>query len=347
MKYTTLGDSGLEVSRICLGTMTYGEQNSESEAHEQIDYALAQGVNFIDTAELYPVPPKAETQGRTEQYVGTWLQSRHLRDKVILATKVVGPGDWVDYFRDGRPRLDRTNIERALDASLSRLHTDYVDLYQLHWPDRSTNFFGKLGYESSSDDKDTVPIEETLDALNELVRAGKIRAVGISNETPWGMMRYLELARWHRLPNIVSVQNPYNLLNRTFEVGLAEIAHREKVGLLAYSPLAFGVLSGKYLKGTKPGGSRLALFSRFDRYSNPQAEAAAAEYVALARDHGLDPAQMALAYVNSRPFLTSTIIGATGMDQLKANIASIDLELSAEVLEGIEAIHTRQPSPAP
>ncbi len=347
MKYKILGDSGLEVSRICLGTMTYGDQNTETEAHEQLDYALAQGVNFIDTAELYPVPPVAETQGRTEQYIGTWLRERGHRDQVILATKVVGPGDWVGYFRTGRPRLDRQNVEAALHASLRRLQTDYVDLYQLHWPDRATNFFGKLGYESGPDDPDAVPIEETLEALNELVRTGKVRSIGISNETPWGMMRYLELARRHGLPNIVSIQNPYNLLNRTFEVGLAEIAYREQVGLLAYSPMAFGVLSGKYLNGAKPAGSRLALFTRFDRYSNPQAEAAAGAYVALAREHGLDPAQMALAYVNSRPFLTSNIIGATSMEQLRTNIASMELELSEEVLAGIEAIHTRQPNPSP
>jgi aryl-alcohol dehydrogenase-like predicted oxidoreductase len=347
MKYTTLGDSGIRVSRICLGTMTYGEQNTEAEAHEQLDYAFEQGVNFIDTAELYPVPPIAETQGRTEQYIGTWLQSRHHRDQVILATKVTGPGDWVDYFRDGRPRLDRKNIEAALDASLHRLQTDYIDLYQLHWPDRSTNFFGQLGYSHGSDDPDTVPIEETLKVLNDLVRAGKIRAIGVSNETPWGVMQYLELARRHEWPNVVSIQNPYNLLNRTFEIGLGEIADREGVGLLAYSPLAFGVLSGKYGDGARPTGARLTLFERFDRYSNPQAEDATAEYVALARAHGLDPAQMALAYVNSRPFLTSNIIGATTMAQLAANIASIDLDLPPEVLEGIEAIHTRQPNPSP
>lgn len=347
MKYTNLGDSGIQVSRICLGTMTYGEQNSESEAHEQLDYALAQGVNFVDTAELYPVPPRAETQGGTERYVGSWLQSRRQRDHVILATKVVGPGDWVSYFREGRPRLDRPNIETALDASLRRLRTDYVDLYQLHWPDRATNYFGRLGYESLPDDPDAVSIEETLEVLNDLVRVGKVRAIGVSNETPWGTMRFLELAHRNNWPNIVSIQNPYNLLNRTYEIGLAEIAHREGVGLLAYSPLAFGVLSGKYLGGARPPGSRLTLFARFDRYSNPQADSAVQSYVTLAREHGLDPAQMALAYVNSRPFLTSNIVGATTLEQLEANIASIDLRLSSELLEKIEAVHVRQPNPSP
>jgi aryl-alcohol dehydrogenase-like predicted oxidoreductase len=347
MRYSNLGDSGIRVSRICLGTMTFGEQNSEAEAHAQLDYALAHGVDFIDTAELYPVPPMAQTQGRTEAFIGSWLRSRGTRDRVVLATKVVGPGDWVSYFRGGKARLDRRNIEAALDASLRRLQTDYVDLYQLHWPDRSTNFFGRLGYQAGADEPAMVTIEETLGVLADLVAAGKIRAIGVSNETPWGTMRFIELARREAWPRIVSIQNPYNLLNRTYEIGLAEISDREDVGLLAYSPLAFGVLSGKYLGGLKPPGSRLALFSRFDRYSNPQAERAAAAYVALAREHGLDPAQMALAYVNSRPFLTSNIIGATNLEQLAANVASIDLTLSDEVLSGIEAIHTGQPNPAP
>jgi aryl-alcohol dehydrogenase-like predicted oxidoreductase len=293
------------------------------------------------------VPPLAETQGRTEAYIGSWLRSRGNRDRIVLATKVVGPGDWVGYFRDGRPRLDRANIEAALDASLRRLQTDYVDLYQLHWPDRSTNFFGRLGYRSEPDAPGTVPIEETLAVLADLVATGKVRSIGVSNETPWGTLRFVELARRNGWPMIVSIQNPYSLLNRTFEIGLAEVADREGVGLLAYSPLAFGVLSGKYLEGARPPGSRLALFSRFDRYNNAESERATAAYVALARAHGLDPAQMALAYVNSRPFVTSNIIGATTQAQLAANIASIDLALPDEVLAGIEAIHTGQPNPAP
>lgn len=347
MRYTELGDSGIRVSRICLGTMTWGEQNSEAEAHAQLDCALEHGVNFVDTAELYPVPPRAETQGRTESYIGSWLRRRGSRDRVVLATKVVGPGDWVSYFRDGRPRLDRANIEAALDASLRRLQTDHVDLYQLHWPDRSTNFFGRLGYQSEPDAPDTVPLEETLAVLTDLVASGKVRTIGVSNETPWGTLRCVELARRNGWPRIVSIQNPYNLLNRTFEIGLAEVADREGVGLLAYSPLAFGVLSGKYLDGARPPGSRLTLFARFDRYNGPEAVRATAAYVALAREHGLDPAQMALAYVNDRPFVTSNIIGATTLEQLTANIASIELALSDEVLSGIEAIHTGQPNPAP
>ncbi len=347
MRYTELGDSGIRVSRICLGTMTWGEQNSEAEAHAQLDCALEHGVNFVDTAELYPVPPKAETQGRTESYIGSWLHRRGSRDRVVLATKVVGPGDWVSYFRDGRPRLDRANIEAALDASLRRLQTDHVDLYQLHWPDRSTNFFGRLGYQSEPDAPDTVPLEESLAVLADLVASGKVRTIGVSNETPWGTLRCVELARRNGWPRIVSIQNPYNLLNRTFEIGLAEVADREGVGLLAYSPLAFGVLSGKYLEGARPPGSRLTLFARFDRYNGPEAVRATAAYVALAREHGLDPAQMALAYVNDRPFVTSNIIGATTLEQLTANIASIELALSDDVLSGIEAIHTGQPNPAP
>jgi aryl-alcohol dehydrogenase-like predicted oxidoreductase len=347
MQYAMLGDSGIRVSRICLGSMTWGEQNSEAEAHAQLDYALDQGVDFVDTAELYPVPPMAQTQGRTESYIGSWLRRRGNRDQVVLATKVVGPGDWVGYFRDGRPRLDRANIEAALDASLRRLQTDYVDLYQLHWPDRSTNFFGRLGYRAEPDEPDTVPIEESLAVLADLVAAGKVRSIGVSNETPWGTLRFVELARRNGWPKIVSIQNPYNLLNRTFEIGLAEVADREGVGLLAYSPLAFGVLSGKYLDGARPPGSRLTLFSRFDRYNSPESERATAAYVALAREHGLDPSQMALAYVNGRPFVSSNIIGATTQEQLAENIASIDMTLSDEVLAGIEAIHTGQPNPAP
>ncbi|MCS3902270.1 aryl-alcohol dehydrogenase-like predicted oxidoreductase [Methylohalomonas lacus] len=346
MQYRTLGNTNLNVSLICLGTMTWGEQNSEAEAHEQLDHAVAAGINFIDAAEIYPVPPKEETQGRTEAYLGSWLKQRKDRDQLVLASKVCGPGEWVGYMRDGQPRLDRKNIEQALDASLRRLNTDYIDLYQLHWPERKTNFFGKLGY-TPTDADDGVPIAETLGALGELVQKGKIRHIGVSNETPWGVMEYLRLAERENLPRLVSIQNPYNLLNRTFEVGLAEIAHREQTGLLAYSPLGFGVLSGKYINDQKPAGARLTLFERFQRYTNPQAIAATAAYVALAEKHGLSPAQMALAYVNSRPFLTSTIIGATTMDQLRQNIDSVNITLDAGLLEEIEAIHTRQPNPAP
>lgn len=343
MKYRTLG--GLKVSAIGLGTMTWGEQNSEAQAHEQLDCALAQGVNLVDTAEMYPVPPKAETQGRTEAYIGRWLERRGNRAQIVLATKVTGPGDFA-YLRGGT-RLDRKSVLAACETSLARLRTDYIDLFQVHWPQRNTNYFGKLNY-APSDDSQATPIEETLGALAELVRQGKARQVGISNETPWGAAEYLRLHREQAsLPRIVSIQNPYNLLNRSFEIGLAEFAHREQLGLLVYSPLAFGVLSGKYLGGARPPDSRLTLFSRFQRYTGAQAEAATREYVALAQAHGLEPAQMALAFINSRPFVASSLIGATTLAQLRANIASIELTLSREVTDGIEAIHRRFPNPCP
>ena len=346
MQYRRLGRSDIDVSALCLGTMTFGQQNTESEAHAQLDLALAVGINFIDTAEMYPVPPLAETQGLTETYIGTWFKSRGCRDRVVLATKVAGPGDWLPHIRGGKSRLDRPNIEAAIDASLKRLQTDWIDLYQLHWPDRRTNFFGKLGYEPV-DDSDSVPLLETLEVLADLVKAGKVRQIGVSNETPWGLMRYLALAEKHDLPRMVSIQNPYNLLNRSFEVGLAEIAIREQCGLLAYSPLAFGMLSGKYLNGRRPADGRITLFERFSRYSNSEAERATAEYVALAELHGLDPAQMALAWVTSRPFVTSNIIGATTLTQLETNIGSLDIRLDDAVIAGIESIHTKQPNPAP
>lgn len=346
MEYRILGRTDIRVSIICLGTMTWGQQNSETEAHQQLDAALDRGVNFIDTAEMYSIPTRAETYGKTEEFIGNWIKARNNRDRFVLATKVVGPGSWLPHIRGGKARLDRSNIEIAIDQSLRRLRTDYIDLYQLHWPDRNTNFFGKLGY--VHDQSETpVPIEETLTVLGDLVAAGKIRHIGLSNETPWGIMRFLQAAQSLNLPRVVSVQNPYNLLNRSFEVGCAEVAHREQVGLLAYSPLGFGVLSGKYIGGARPDGSRLTLFENYKRYVKPNAIKATEAYVALAEQHGLEPAQMALAYVNTRPFLTSTIIGATSMDQLYADIDSIELTLSPEVLEQIEEIHRRYPNPAP
>jgi aryl-alcohol dehydrogenase-like predicted oxidoreductase len=347
MQYNVLGHTNLKVSRLCLGTMTWGEQNTEAEAHEQLDYALEQGINFIDTAEMYAVPPRAETYGLTETYIGTWLNKRQNRDKIILATKVAGPGDIAQHVRGG-PCLDRNNIRQAIEGSLRRLQTDYIDLYQVHWPERQTNFFGQLGYTHHEEPQKT-PLEETLFYLGELVKEGKVRYIGVSNETPWGVMAYLKLAEQAScFPKIVSIQNPYNLLNRLYEIGLAEISHREKVGLLAYSPLAFGVLSGKYMNGARPAGARLTLFTRFDRYIKDEYAIEATEaYVQLAQKHGLDPAQMALAYVNSRPFLTSNIIGATTMEQLKTNIGSIELTLDQAVLEDIEAIHQRHPNPCP
>ncbi len=345
MDYSTLGTTDIQVSRICLGTMTFGEQNSERESHAQLDLAFERGVNFIDTAEMYPIPPKAETQGRTETYIGNWLTRGGRRDKIVLATKVAGPGDWIAHIRGG-PRLDAAHIRRAIENSLKRLRTDYIDLYQVHWPQRHTNYFGRLGYRHRPED-DGIPIAETLEALARLVEEGKVKAIGVSNETPWGTMQYLNLAREHGWPRIVSIQNPYNLLNRSFEIGLAEISQRENVGLLAYSPLAFGVLSGKYLGGKRPAGARLTLFPHYARYSGPHVEAVVRRYVGLAEKHGLRPAQMALAYVNSRPFLSANIIGATCLEQLAENIDSIDMTLPEEVIEGIESIHASCPNVAP
>ena len=347
MQYRRLGHTDVKVSVICLGTMTFGEQNTEAEGHAQLDYALERGINFIDTAELYAIPPRRETYGRTEAIIGAWLQTRGVRDRIVLASKIAGPGEgWIDHIRAGRTRYNRRDIEAALDESLRRLQTDYLDLYQLHWPERKANFFGRLGF-SPETETDLTPMEETLAVLGGLVEAGKIRHIGLSNETPWGVMEFLRLAEKLDLPRVVSVQNPYSLLNRTFEVGLAEVAHREGPGLLAYSPLGFGVLSGKYLDGAAPAGARLTRFPHYDRYSSPQAQAATEAYVSLAREHGMEPAQMALAFCNSRPFLTSTIVGATTTEQLRSDIDSVELELSEEVLEAIEAIHTRHPNPSP
>lgn len=345
MQYRKLGNTNIDVSLICLGTMTFGEQNTEAEAHSQLDLAIAAGVNFIDTAELYPVPPCGETQGKTEEFIGSWLKKSGRRDNIIIATKVSGPTDWCPHIRDGASHPDRKNIDIAVNQSLRRLQTDYIDLYQIHWPDRNANFFGKLGY--VYDDTPSLPIEDTLEAMDSLVKSGKVRYVGISNETPWGTMQYLRLAYKHGWPRIVSIQNPYNLLNRTFEIGLAEISQREKVGLMAYSPLGFGVLSGKYLNNAQPESARLTLYKRFSRYSNQQGISATQAYVNIARQHGLDPAQMALAYVNSRPFVTTNIIGATNLVQLESNIASQALQLSDEVLTAIEAIHMYCANPCP
>ncbi|MDY7561336.1 NADP(H)-dependent aldo-keto reductase [Pseudomonas sp. 10B1] len=345
MEFRLLGKTDLTVSAIALGTMTWGEQNTAEEAFAQIRQSKDAGVNFLDTAEMYPVPPGGETYAETERIIGQYFQKYGDRNDWILASKVAGPGR-MDHIRDGNPRLDRVNIIAAVEASLTRLNTDYLDLYQLHWPDRKTNFFGVLGYTHDAHDQ-PVEIEETLLVLDDLVKAGKIRHFGLSNETPWGTQRFLHMAESRHLPRAVSIQNPYNLLNRTFEIGLAEIAIREQIGLLAYSPLAFGVLAGKYLNGARPAKGRLTLFDRFQRYNNPQVDIASAAYVGLAREHGLDPAQMALAYVTSRPFVTSNIIGATTSEQLTSNLASADVTLSQDVLAGIEAIHARQPNPAP
>lgn len=349
MDYRTLGRTDLKVSLICLGTMTWGSQNSEAEAHTQLDHAIDQGVNFIDTAEGYPVTPVSrETQGKTEEYIGSWIAGRKKREDIILATKVAGPSrDPVREFRGGNNRLDRRNIALAIDESLGRLRTDYIDLYQIHWPDRPVPSFGVRGLSTIRDTADTVPIEETLEALADLVKAGKVRHVGVSNETPWGVSEYLRLSRDQGLPRIASIQNAYNLLSRTFEVGLSEFALREDVGLLAYSPLAGGNLSGKYLGGVIPPGSRRDVAKQFVRYDLPGQAPASARYVAIAHAHGLDPSQLALAYVNSRAFVTATIIGATSIEQLKADIASVDLVLGQNVLEAIEAVHRDIPDPCP
>jgi aryl-alcohol dehydrogenase-like predicted oxidoreductase len=346
MQYRQLGRSDIKVSAICLGTMTWGEQNTQEQGFEQMDYALDQGVNFWDTAEMYAVPPRQETYGRTEEIIGNWFKSRRKRDKVVLATKVAGPDQRFSYVRDGKPRLNRTHILAAIDASLKRLQTDHVDLYQLHWAERDTNAFGKLGY-APSHDNDGTPLEETLDVLAEIVKSGKARQIGVSNESAWGTMRYLALAEAGRGPRMASIQNAYSLLNRSFEVGLAEVAAREQCGLLAYSPLAMGALSGKYLNGAQPEGARLTLYKHFKRYLTPPGVAATAAYVKLAGEHGLDPTQMALAFVTSRPFVTANIIGATTMEQLKSNIASSEIKLSQAVLDGIDAIHKVYTYPCP
>lgn len=347
MKFRKLGNTDIDVSLICLGSMTWGEQNTQDDGFAQMDLAVDMGVNFFDVAEMYPVPPRPETYGRTEEILGNWLAARGGRDKLVIATKVTGRADrnsGVGHIREGA-RLNREHIFRAVEGSLTRLQTDYIDVYQVHWPERQTNFFGRLGYEGSDDDG--IAIEETYSALQELVDQGKIRHIGISNESAWGMHEYLRLAREKGWSPIVSIQNAYNLLNRSFEVGCSEFALRENVGLLAYSPLAFGTLSGKYLGGRKPEGARLTLYERFTRYTKANAVEAVAAYVDLAAGAGLDPAQMALAFVNERPFTTATIIGATSIEQLRSNIESVSLELTPEVREAIEAIHVRYPNPSP
>ncbi len=345
MKYRKLGNTDLDVSLICLGTMTFGQQNTEAEAFEQLDYAWSQGVNFLDAAEMYPIPVNADKQGLTETYIGNWMKQRNNRDEVIVATKVAGPGEFVNFIRPDM-HFDRRNIREAITSSLQRLQTDYIDLYQLHWPDRSTNFFGKLGY-SHAPENDGTAILETLNILKELVDEGLIRYVGLSNETAWGTMKFLNYAEQLGLPRVVSVQNPYSLLNRSSEVGLAEVLMREQVSLLPYSPLAFGTLSGKYLNGAQPEKGRLTLFPEYTRYLGDQGQKATEAYVQLAKDAGLDPAQMALAFVNSREFVGSNIIGATTMAQLQSNIASVEVGLDTGLLQAIEAVHVLYSNPCP
>ena len=345
MDYRRLGDSDLTVSAICLGTMTYGQQNTEAEAHAQLDYALEHGINFIDTAEMYPVPPRPETCTLTETIVGSWLRHRR-RDELVLATKVAGPRRSMDWIRGGPGCLDRANIREAIEGSLRRLQTDYVDLYQLHWPERNTPMFGEYQFDPSKE-RDAVPIRVQLEALAEVVREGKVRYVGLSNETPWGVMEFLRLAREHGLPRVVSVQNAYSLLNRVYEYGLAEIGFREGIGLLAYSPLAFGHLSGKYL--VDPGAQgRITLFRRFgQRYEKPGVSSAVAAYAEVARRYGLSLAQLALAFTYRRWFIASTIIGATTLDQLREDVDAWDSEPTPEALADVEAVHLRFTNPAP
>lgn len=349
MQFRPLADTGILLPEICLGTMTFGEQNTQDEAFQQLDYALDQGLYFWDTAEMYPVPPKPETQGATEQIIGNWIASRGGRDKLFLASKIAGPSQGGSHLRDGKTRFVADEIAAAIDQSLARLQTDYIDLYQLHWPQRPTNFFGKLGYGNAEavDDRAITDLAETLSALQAEIQKGRIRYIGLSNETPWGTMKFLHLAEKLGLSKFVSVQNPYNLLNRTYEIGMSEIAKYEGVGLLAYSPLAFGYLTGKFRNGARPAQARVTLFSRFSRYSNPQSEWATEQYAQLAEQHGLTLTQLALAFIKQQFFVTSTIIGATNLDQLKENIQAFEIDLSEEVLQGIDAIHRQQPNPAP
>jgi len=345
LEYRPLGRTGITVSSVCLGTMTWGSQNDEPEAHAQIDLALDRGINFLDTAEAYPVTPGTpENRGRTEDYIGSWIERNRGRDRFILATKAAGPARG-----PGIPgnRLDRPGIEAALDKSLRRLATDYIDLYQIHWPSRRVPRFGERGLQQLADTPDDVPIAETLGALGDLVQAGKIRAFGVSNETPWGVGEFLRLSREDGLPRVASIQNAYSLLNRTFEIGLSEFALREDVGLLAYSPLAAGHLSGKYLGGRIPQGSRLDVAKQFTRYDVPQQPDATARYSAVARAFGLDPVELALGFVHGRSFVTSSIIGATSVGQLEADIAASLVALPREAIEAIEDIQQRYPDPCP
>ncbi len=345
MDYRRLGTSDLNVSAVCLGTMTYGQQNSEAEAHAQLDFAFDRGVNFIDTAEMYPVPPRAETYTRTESIVGAWL-ARQPRDRVILATKVAGPRRPLHWVRGGPRALDRTNIREALEGSLQRLKTDHVDLYQLHWPERNVPMFGQYQFDPAQE-TEAVPIRAQLEALAELVTEGKIRYVGLSNEYPWGVMQFLRLSEELGLPRVVAIQNPYNLINRVFEFGLAEVAYRENIGLLAYSPLAFGLLSGKYLADPHARG-RITQFQGFgQRYEKPGVQPAVAAYAALAARHGLSPATLALSFVYRRWFVTSAIIGATTREQLAENLDAWERPLADEILAEIETLHLRYMNPAP
>jgi len=348
MKYRKLGNTEIEVSVICLGTMTYGEQNSEKDGFEQMDYAFDRGVNFIDTAEMYAVPTRAETYGKTEEIVGNWIYNRKNRDKIILATKIASKSSGLDWVRQGGKNLsfNKKNIIAAIDESLKRLKTDYIDLYQLHWPERNVPKFGVMDFEYDPHDSGWTAIEDVLGNLNDMIIQGKIRHIGLSNETPWGVMKFMQLSKEKNLPRMVSIQNVYNLVNRVFDIANSEVSIRESCGLLAYSPLAGGRLSGKYLNGKNPKTSRYTLFSEiFKRHSTPRGEIAISKYVDLAKKYNITPSTFANAFVNQRPFVTSNIIGATTMNQLKENIDSIDINLSEEILKEIEQIHLLDPNP--
>ena len=346
MKFKKLGNTNLDVSLICLGTMTWGEQNTQEEGFEQMDYAIEKGINFFDTAELYAIPPKEKTYGKTEEIIGNWFRLRKNRDKVILASKIAGPG--LKWIRGGGSQYSPKSIEEALHNSLKRLKTDYIDLYQLHWPERNTNYFGDLDYEHNKEEKNWNSFESILKTLKKFIDQGKIRYIGISNETPWGFSKFLEIAKEQKLPRIVSVQNPYNLVNRAYEIGMSEISMREKAGLLAYSPLAAGYLTGKYRNNQMPKNSRMDLFyDNYPRYHNERTYEAVDEYFNIAEKKKISLTQLSQAFVNSRDFVTSNIIGATTMEQLKENIDSISISLDQETMNEINLIHQKIPNPAP
>tara|TARA_X000001036_G_scaffold439768_1_gene492189 strand:+ start:2349 stop:3386 length:1038 start_codon:yes stop_codon:yes gene_type:complete len=345
MKFKKLGNTNLEVSLICLGTMTWGTQNSENDAFEQMDYSLEKGVNFFDTAEIYSVPPTSDTYGKTEKMIGNWFEKRKNREKIILATKVAGPR--CEWIRGGGNNFTEKKIGEAIEGSLKRLKTDYIDLYQLHWPERSTNCFGTREFKVNEEEGKWNDFESVLQALEKYIKSGKIRYIGMSNETPYGLSKYLEISKNKKLPRMMSVQNPYSLVNRTYEVGMSEISIREKCGLLVYYPLAAGALSGKYRNGQMPKNARMTLFKGWERMINPLAMKAYDEYYNLAKEYNLSMVQLAQAFVNSRPFVTSNIIGATTMEQLRENINTIDIELTDEIMKKINLIHNNNPNPSP
>jgi aryl-alcohol dehydrogenase-like predicted oxidoreductase len=345
MKYTLLPNTDIKVSKICLGTMTFGQQNTEAEGHAQMDYALDQGVNFFDTAEMYSIPANEKTYGSTEKIIGTWLKKIGKRDQIVLASKIAGPNPNFAYMRDTID-FSAASIKYALDNSLQRLQTDYLDLYQLHWPERKTNYFGQRGF-TLQDDQWEDNIHEVLTTLDGFVKEGKIKHIGLSNENAWGIMRFLEEHKYHNLPRIKTIQNPYSLLNRLFENASSEICARENLGLLAYSPMGFGVLSGKFLSGERHPKARLSLFPQYSRYSSEQATVATKLYQEIAHKNGLSLTELSLAFIEQKPFLTSTIIGATSLTQLKENIDTIKISLSEDILKAIDAVQAIIPDPAP